>query len=125
MIGSGRGGVEGSVVIIGEHVPSIKLTFVFILSRHFYPESFKLSQREFPGPRSVHKYSFLQHVGDLLVRQAPMKRPRPGLGLVTFSAIGSVSALLNRTTEINRGSCDAIAHHVAEKLFQCFPGPGP
>jgi hypothetical protein len=39
MTGGGRRGIGVSVVVIGEHVPSIKLTFGFVSTRHTSPES--------------------------------------------------------------------------------------
>jgi hypothetical protein len=49
MIGGGRGGIGGSVVMIGEHVPSIKLTFEFGFDQTYLPVIIRAIRREFPG----------------------------------------------------------------------------
>jgi hypothetical protein len=49
MTGNGRGAIGASVVVIGEHVPSVKLTFEFDADQTFLPGIIRAIRREFPA----------------------------------------------------------------------------
>ncbi len=50
LIGRGRGGgIHASAVVIGEHVPSIQLTFEFSLDQSYLPPIIRAIRREFPA----------------------------------------------------------------------------
>ncbi len=48
---SGR--IDVSAVIVGEHVPSIRLTFEFSLDQSYLPPIMQGIRREFPAPTGV------------------------------------------------------------------------
>jgi hypothetical protein len=53
LVGGGGGGIAVSAVIIGEHVPSIRLTFEFSLDQSYLPPIILGIRREFPAPTRV------------------------------------------------------------------------
>jgi len=53
--GGGGGGIGATAVIIGEHVPSIRLTFEFSLDQSYLPPIIRGIRREFPAPTRLHK----------------------------------------------------------------------
>jgi hypothetical protein len=55
LTGGGRGGIGVSVVAIGEHVPSIKLTFEFGFDQTYLPAIIRAVRREFPGDGTLLK----------------------------------------------------------------------
>ena len=48
-----RGGIAVSAVIVGEHVPLIRLTFEFSLDQSYLPPIIRGIRREFPPPTRV------------------------------------------------------------------------
>jgi hypothetical protein len=54
LVGGGGGGISVSAVIIGEHVPSIRLTFEFSFDQSYLPPIIRGIRREFPAPTRVH-----------------------------------------------------------------------
>jgi hypothetical protein len=55
VVGSGHGGIGVSAVIVGEHVPSIRLTFEFLLDQSYLPAIIRGIRQEFPAPTRVRK----------------------------------------------------------------------
>jgi hypothetical protein len=55
MTGGGLGGIGGSVVMIGEHVPSIKLKFEFGFDQTYLPTIIRAVRREFPSDGTLQK----------------------------------------------------------------------
>ena len=55
MTGGGLGGIGVSVVMIGEHVPSIKLTFEFGFDQTYLPGIIRAVRREFPADGTLRK----------------------------------------------------------------------
>jgi len=55
LVGRGGGGISVSAVIIGEHIPSIKLAFEFPLDQTYLPPIIRGIRREFPPPTRVQK----------------------------------------------------------------------
>jgi hypothetical protein len=55
LTGNGRGGIGVSVVVIGEHVPSVKLTFEFGTDQTYLPGIIRAVQREFPAKGTLQK----------------------------------------------------------------------
>jgi hypothetical protein len=53
LVGGGGGGIGVSAVIVGEHVPSIQLTFEFSLDQSYLPPIMRSIRREFPPPTRV------------------------------------------------------------------------
>jgi hypothetical protein len=53
LVGSGGGGIAVSAEIIGEHVPSIRLTFEFGFDQTYLPPIIRGLRREFPPPTAV------------------------------------------------------------------------
>jgi len=53
LVGDGRGGIGASVVVIGEHVTPIRLTFEFSLDQSYLPAIIRGIRREFPAPSRV------------------------------------------------------------------------
>ena len=54
LVGSGGGGIGVSAVIVGEHVPLIRLTFEFSLDQSYLPPIIRGIRREFPAPTRLH-----------------------------------------------------------------------
>ena len=55
MTGGGRGEIGGSAVIIGEHVPSIRLTFEFGFDQTYLPGIIRALRREFPADETLRR----------------------------------------------------------------------
>ena len=55
LVGGGGGGIAVSAVIVGEHIPSIRLTFEFSLDQSYLPPIIRGIRREFPPPTRVRK----------------------------------------------------------------------
>ncbi len=53
LVGGGGGGIEVSAVVIGEHVPSIRLAFEFSLDQSYLPPIIRGIRREFPAPNRL------------------------------------------------------------------------
>ncbi len=50
LVGSSGGGIGVSAVIVGEHIPLIRLTFEFSLDQSYLPPIIRGIRREFPAP---------------------------------------------------------------------------
>jgi hypothetical protein len=49
LTGDGRGGIGVSAVVIGEHIPSIRLTFEFKFDQTYLPTIIRAIEHEFPN----------------------------------------------------------------------------
>jgi hypothetical protein len=50
IVGNGKGGIEVRVSAVGQHVPLIKLTFVFYIDQSYLPAIIQQIDIEFPPP---------------------------------------------------------------------------
>ena len=50
IVGDGKGGIEVRVNAVGQHVPLIKLTFVFNIDQSYLPAIIRQIDIEFPPP---------------------------------------------------------------------------